>query len=141
MTDTISPERRSWNMSRIGSKDTKPELLLRRQLHSLGLRYRLHDKTLPGKPDVVFRAKKIAIQVRGCFWHGHVGCKKSRLPKSNVLFWSQKQSYNRTLDSENDAALTVLGFNLFVVWECDVQNSDFLRDFANLVYEAHKKQV
>lgn len=120
MTDTLSDERRSWNMSRIGSKNTKPELAVRKLIHASGIRYRLHAKDLPGNPDVVIRKYKIAIQIRGCFWHMHRGCSKSGIPKSNTIFWYEKLTANSHRDRENDDRLETMGYIVFIIWECEV---------------------
>ena len=101
MPDKISVEQRSRIMSRIRSKNTKPEIIVRKYLHSLGYRFRLHDKKLPGKPDIVMKKHKTAIQVRGCFWHQH-GCKYSNTPKSNKSYWLPKLKKNRERDKIND---------------------------------------
>src|SRR3712207_402049 len=101
MADTLSPTERSERMRRIKSKDTKVEWTVRRMLFALGYRYRVHPKDLPGKPDVVFRSRKIAIFVHGCFWHQHQGCKVAHVPKSRVSYWREKFERNVQRDAEN----------------------------------------
>jgi DNA mismatch endonuclease (patch repair protein) len=119
--DKLTPERRSENMRRIKSKDMKPELLVRKLVHGLGYRYRLHRKDLPGKPDLVFGPRKKVIFVHGCFWHGHVreGCLDSRRPKSNTDYWNPKLTRNKERDAERIVALEADGWDVFVIWECE----------------------
>lgn len=123
MADTISPDRRSENMRRIRSKDMTPELQVRRLLHRMGFRYRLHPKTLPGHPDIIFPRLKKAIFVHGCFWHQHADpkCRITRVPKSRLEYWGPKLERNRQRDAENISMLGRLGWGTFVVWECEVQ--------------------
>ena len=120
--DTVSGEKRSWIMSRIKGKDTQPELLVRKFVFSLGLRYRLHSPRLPGKPDIALAQFKKAIFVNGCFWHGHRGCAKWRLPKSNRRYWQAKIGRNRERDAKNLRALHKAGWKTLVVWECELAN-------------------
>lgn len=119
--DKISAKARSKNMSRIKSKNTKPELILRKYLYGLGKRYRLHYP-LPGKPDITFPSKKIAVFVNGCFWHGH-GCKVDHLPKSNTKFWTEKIIKNKERDFKVKNKLKKLGWKVIVVWECELTNN------------------
>ena len=119
MPEKISVEQRSRIMSRIRSKNTKPEIIVRKYLHSLGYRFRLHDKKLPGKPDIVMKKHKTAIQVRGCFWHKH-GCKFSNVPKSNKSYWTPKLKKNKERDKQNDKKLKKLEWKLIVIWECKI---------------------
>jgi len=121
MPDKISTKQRSSLMSRIKSKDTKPEIVVRKHLHALGYRFRLHDRKLPGKPDIVLKKYKTTIQVRGCFWHQH-GCKYSNVPKSNKLYWIPKLKQNKERDRLNDKKLKKLGWKIIVIWECKLQN-------------------
>lgn len=109
-------------MKAIRSKDTKPELMVRKLLHANGFRYRLHDHSLPGRPDIVFKKYKTAIQVRGCFWHGH-GCKVDHKPKSNKSYWSPKILKNIERDQKNDGLLKEQGWNVMVIWECECRDS------------------
>ena len=129
MTDTISPERRSENMRRIRSKDMIPELRVRRLLHAMGYRYRLHGKGLPGHPDIIFPKTKRAIFVHGCFWHQHAdaSCRETRVPKSRLEYWAPKLERNKQRDSESVMILAQMGWQILVVWECQVQDTTTLR--------------
>jgi DNA mismatch endonuclease (patch repair protein) len=120
MADTINPERRSENMRRIKSKGMRPELTVRRLVHSMGYRFRLHVSDLPGKPDIVLARKKKIIEVRGCFWHQHGKCIDSHIPKSRMQYWRPKLQGNQRRDKKNTRALEALGWKVFVVWECEV---------------------
>ena len=120
MSDHVSPDRRSFIMSRVKTEGTGPELMLRRELHKLGYRYRLNMKTLPGKPDLVFPKRRKIIFVHGCFWHGH-GCKWGRLPKSRLDYWQPKITANRNRDSRNITALVEAGWEVLVVWQCQLR--------------------
>jgi DNA mismatch endonuclease (patch repair protein) len=131
MADVFSKAKRSRLMSEIRSKNTKPELLLRRELFALGFRYRLHSKALPGKPDIVLVRFKAAVFVNGCFWHGHTGCKFSSFPKSNRIFWRRKILANRRRDLRNFRELKKLGWAPIVVWECEIKKD--LSSAANRV--------
>jgi len=130
MTDTVTKKRRSEIMASVGQKDTKPELFVRSFLHRKGLRYRLHAKDLPGKPDLVFHRFKTVLFVNGCFWHGHEdrNCKLARTPKSNVGFWVKKVKTNRERDHKNRELLKELGWAVIVVWECELSNIDRLSE-------------
>lgn len=110
-------------MSQVGTKDTKPEMLVRRALHRLGYRYRLHRRDLPGSPDLVFPSRQKAIFVHGCFWHGH-GCKWGKLPKSRLDYWKPKIETNRERDIKNMAALAEQGWEATVVWQCELKHPD-----------------
>ena len=121
MADVFSKKKRSDVMSRIGSKNTKPEVVLRKALHRLGYRFRLHAKTLPGKPDIVFPKYHTVIQVHGCFWHGH-NCIDGHLPKSNEEYWKPKLLKNKQRDRINDRALRNAGWTVIVVWECTIMS-------------------
>jgi DNA mismatch endonuclease, patch repair protein len=114
-------------MSRVKGRDTTPELLVRRMLHELGYRYRLHRKDLPGKPDIVFGPRKKIVFIHGCFWHGH-RCPKGRLPKSNGAFWRDKIVTNRKRDARNVTALNGLGWKILVVWQCELKDALAVRD-------------
>ena len=122
--DTISKEHRSWNMSRIRSKDTKSEIKVRSVLHRMGYRFRLHVKTLPGKPDIVLPKYKTVVFVHGCFWHRHPKCTYAYTPKSRIEFWNKKFSDNvarfRTVKKE----LGKLGWKTVVIWECEVADAE-----------------
>lgn len=126
MADKISKERRSANMSAIRSKGTKPELLVRRILHSMGYRYRLHRKDLPGKPDIVLPSRRAAIEVRGCFWHQHPDpqCRDARPPSSNLSYWGEKLRRNVARDEANLLALREAGWRVLIIWECEVGAGD-----------------
>lgn len=122
MTDRITKEQRSRNMSAIRSCDTKPEMLVRKYLHSQGFRYGLHNHKLPGSPDIVLRKYKTVIFINGCFWHGHKGCKYFRLPKSNIEFWQTKIERNRQRDIETIEALKAKSWRVITIWECELRN-------------------
>ena len=109
-------------MRRIHSKDTSPEMAVRRHLHGLGYRYRLHVKDLPGKPDLVFPGRRCILMIHGCFWHGHKGCRKSRMPNTNQQFWITKLEKNYARDRRHLRALRRLGWRVLVVWECQTGN-------------------
>ena len=119
--DTLTPEQRSATMSRIRSKDTKPEMVVRRHLHALGFRYRLHVSKLPGRPDIVLPKWRTVIFVNGCFWHRHEGCKIATMPKSNVEFWTAKFQRNVERDTKGQAALKAAGWKVIVIWECELK--------------------
>jgi DNA mismatch endonuclease, patch repair protein len=120
--DKLSAERRSNNMRRIRSVDTKPELDVRSLIHQLGYRFRLHRKDLPGKPDIVFPGRKKVIFVHGCFWHQHRGCSEGRVPSSRTGYWGPKLKRNRARDAENQARLKEQGWDVLVVWECGLKD-------------------
>lgn len=124
MTDVHDPQTRSYNMSRIKGKDTKPEMVVRRFLFANGFRYRLHDKRLPGKPDLVLAKYKTAIFVNGCFWHGHEGCKFFVMPKTRVKWWEEKIRITKTKDKESIRELKLLGWYSIVVWECELKKDE-----------------
>ena len=124
MADTMTPEQRHRCMAAIKGKDTKPEMLVRRYLHSLGYRYGLHNKKLPGSPDLVLRKYKTVIFIHGCFWHGHEGCKFYRLPKTNEVFWQEKITRNQQRDQETSRLLRAKGWNVITIWECDLKSKD-----------------
>lgn len=125
---------RSAQMSRIRARDTKPEMRVRHALHVAGLRYRLHAGDLPGKPDLVFRSRRIALFVHGCFWHQHPNpnCKLSRMPKSKLDFWRPKLEGNRLRDQKNRSALEARGWTVVEVWECETKSDDLERLVARL---------
>ena len=119
--DKVSRERRSWNMSRIRGKDTKPEVAVRAILHRMGYRFRIHRSDLPGKPDIVLPKYRTVISVHGCFWHRHEGCALAYTPKSCVEFWTKKFANNVERDRRNQRQLKQLGWNVVCVWECEVK--------------------
>lgn len=125
MVDTLTPAERSALMSRIRGVDTKPELAVRRALHAQGYRYRTHLRGLPGRPDVVFTKRRIAVFVHGCFWHRH-GCAKTSDPKSRVEYWQTKFESNVERDRRNQEQLVRDGWRVFVAWECEVEKDDTL---------------
>jgi DNA mismatch endonuclease (patch repair protein) len=124
--DRISIEERSRQMSLVRSKDTKPELFIRKLLFSMKFRYRLHAKDLPGKPDLVFRSQKKAIFIHGCFWHRHTGCSKATTPSSRTEYWLPKFARNVERDQETLEKLHAMGWQALVVWECELKNMDVL---------------
>jgi DNA mismatch endonuclease (patch repair protein) len=118
--DKLTADRRSDNMSRIRSKDTTPELMIRRLAHSMGYRYRLHAKNLPGKPDLIFPSRRKVIFVHGCFWHSHTECPDGHVPKSRLPYWVPKLERNRRRDASNQKALQDLGWMTLILWECEL---------------------
>lgn len=122
MTDIVDSKRRSAMMARIRGSDTTPELAVRRIAHRRGLRFRLHRKDLPGRPDLVFPKHRLAVFVHGCFWHRHEGCRHSTTPKSRVVFWTEKFAMNIARDARQEAALKELGWRVLVIWECETRN-------------------
>jgi DNA mismatch endonuclease, patch repair protein len=125
--DNLSPTERSEIMARVRSKNSRPELLVRKLVFSLGHRYRLHARDLPGQPDLVFRRPQKAIFVHGCFWHRHGGCALARLPKSRVDFWVPKLEGNRRRDQRTKRALTKRGWKVLTIWECQTKNAERLQ--------------
>ena len=135
MADVHTPEQRSYNMSRIRNKNTKPEELVRKYLFSQGFRYRKNDSRLPGKPDIVLPKYKTVIFVNGCFWHGHEGCRYFVWPKNNEEFWKNKISDNIQRDRRNRQVLTGQGWNVIVIWECELKKSKVNETLSKLVQE------
>jgi len=133
--DTLTRQERSERMSRVRSKDSCAELKLRRLVHGMGFRYRLHASDLPGKPDMVFPARGAVIFMHGCFWHRHAKCRLARIPKSRVDFWTQKLENNRRRDQRNRRKLRGLGWRVLVIWECQLSEaeavSNRVRKFLN----------
>ena len=125
MADVQSKEIRSYNMSRIRGKDTKPEMQVRKFLFAKGFRYRLHDKKLPGKPDIVLPKYKTVIFVHGCFWHGHKGCKYYTIPKTRTEWWTEKIEKNKMNDKINEDKLSSMGYKVIFIWECDIKNKTY----------------
>lgn len=133
MTDRISPERRSANMAQIRSKNTRPEWIVRKQVHAMGFRYRLHQKGLPGCPDLVFKKLRIVLFVHGCFWHGH-DCKEGkRVPKSNVDYWLTKIANNRARDRSHSDTLAGLGWKVRIIWECQTKDTEKLASHLQVI--------
>ena len=124
MADKLSSTQRKYCMSRIRGKNTKPEILVRKGLHARGFRFRLHNKKLPGSPDIVLPKYGVAIMVNGCFWHGHKGCQYATKPKTNVEFWEAKIARNRHRDEVTSAHLEALGWHVITIWECDLRSAD-----------------
>ncbi len=125
--DTISQEKRSWNMARIRSKDTQPEKMVRSLLHRMGYRFRLHRQNLPGKPDIVLPQYRIALFVHGCFWHRHIGCKYAYTPKSRPEFWQKKFKANVERHKTVERLLKKAGWRVVVIWECELRKAAKLR--------------
>lgn len=121
MVDVHDKKTRSYNMSRIRSKNTKPEILVRKFLFAKGFRYKLHDKTLLGKPDLVFPKYKTVVFIHGCFWHGHEGCKYFVIPKTRRKWWVEKINRNKQLDGENSKKLKKLGWKIITIFECKLR--------------------
>ena len=144
MVDLLSPAARSERMSRVRAKNTKPEMIVRRLVHSMGYRYRLHDRRLPGTPDLVFRGRRKVIFVHGCFWHRHAdpSCKLARMPKSRQEFWGPKLEGNRERDGRTLAALEREGWRCMVVWECECRQEQLgnrLRAFLEAEGDDHAR--
>lgn len=126
LMDFMSPEKRSKIMRSIGSKNTKPELAIRHLVHSLGYRYRLHNKKLPGKPDLTFSSKRKVIFVHGCFWHQHKDCSAGKIPASRIEYWKPKLERNVTRDIDNQRKLAESGWDVLIIWECEIENIDLI---------------
>ena len=122
-------------MSSIRGKNTKPEILVRKGLHARGFRFRLHNKKLPGSPDIVLPKYGVAIMVNGCFWHGHKGCRYATKPKTNIEFWETKIARNRHRDEVTTAHLEALGWTVMTIWECELRNSSQLDERLNALAE------
>jgi DNA mismatch endonuclease, patch repair protein len=132
--DTLTKEKRSWNMSRIRSKDTKPEIAVRSMLHRSGYRFRLHVKNLPGKPDIVLPKYNTVIFVNGCFWHRHQGCKYSYNPKTHVQFWRKKFKDNVVRQKAIIKKLNNLGWKVKIVWECETSRENYISQLTKLLH-------
>lgn len=128
MADVLTAEQRKLNMSRIRGKNTTPELVTRRLLHAMGYRFRLHRKDLPGKPDIVLPGRKAVVFVHGCFWHRHPGCRYATTPRTRTEFWEEKFRRNTERDATALAALTSAGWQVTIIWECELQNMVALQD-------------
>lgn len=133
MADVHDQQTRSYNMSRIRGKDTKPEMLVRKFIFSNGFRYKLHDKKLPGKPDIVLPKLRTAVLIHGCFWHGHESCKYFVLPKTRTDWWLQKINRNKQLDSENFLKLTKDGYKVFTIFECELKSENRERTLTKII--------
>lgn len=125
-----TPELRSRTMRAVHSCNTGPEMVVRRFLHSLGLRYRLHDRRLPGVPDLVFPGKRVVVFVHGCFWHQHPGCSAATRPQSRMEYWTRKLDGNMARDARHHAALEAAGWKTLVIWECETRNKAALEALA-----------
>lgn len=134
MTDVHEPEVRSYNMSQIKGKNTKPEILVRKFLHSKGIRFRLHDKNLPGKPDIVIKKYKTVVQVHGCFWHGHEGCKYFVIPKTRTEWWQEKINSTVKRDQEVKKIMSSMGWKVFEIWECQLKKEGRIEALNNLYF-------
>lgn len=133
MSDVHNKLTRSYNMRQIKSKDTRPEILVRKFLFSNGYRYKLHDKQLPGRPDIVMPKYKSVIFVHGCFWHGHTGCKYNVVPKTNTQFWLDKINSNRERDDKNKLILKKEGWNVFSIFECELKGPTQKRTYKRIL--------
>lgn len=127
MVDNLTVEQRSRTMARVKGKGTSPEMKVRRLAHSMGCRYRLHRRDLPGNPDLVFARLRKIIFVHGCFWHGHEGCKAAKKPASNTGYWLPKLERNKARDKDSLERLTEAGWQVLVIWECQTRDHDRLR--------------
>lgn len=134
MTDTVTSANRSLMMAKVRSRDTQPEMKVRRIAHALGLRFRLHRKDLAGSPDLVFPKHKVAIFVHGCFWHQHPGCSRATMPKSRTDFWSQKLEKNVERDRRAIGDLESRGWQVEVFWECETKKSDLLEERIRRIF-------
>ena len=134
MSDHLTIEQRHKNMAAIRSRDTKPEMVVRKFLWSRGFRYRVNNPRLPGHPDIVLRKYHTCIFVNGCFWHGHEGCKYYRVPKTNTEFWERKISRNRERDREEQKQLARMGWHCITVWECELKGERREKTLESLEY-------
>jgi DNA mismatch endonuclease (patch repair protein) len=126
MADTVTQPKRSSIMKAVGNKNTKPEMIVRRYLHAQGFRFRIHSKKLSGTPDIVLAKYKYVIYINGCFWHGHEGCKKATVPKSNTDFWLNKLKRNKERDTVHANKLIDQGWKVITIWECELSNKQQL---------------
>ena len=147
MADRLNTHQRHYCMSRIRGKNTKPEILVRKGLHARGFRFRLHNKKLPGSPDIVLPKYGVAIMVNGCFWHGHKGCRYATKSKTNIEFWEAKIARNRHRDEVTTAHLEALGWTVITIWECELRGKlesntrlDKLADEIRFIGESKKRQ-
>ncbi|WP_324187666.1 very short patch repair endonuclease [Sphingopyxis solisilvae] len=141
LVDRLTPERRSWLMSRVGSKNTSPEMRVRRLAHSMGLRFRLHRKDLPGNPDLAFPKYGAVLFVHGCFWHRHPGCRKASTPKSRTEFWDAKFVSNVKRDRRNEDALRAQGWRVFTIWECEAKSDEEIHAVLSQIPLSDRKEV
>lgn len=141
MTDRISAEKRSWNMSRIRGKDTKIEVLVRSWLFSRGFRFRKNDRRYPGTPDIVLPKYRTVVFINGCFWHRHEGCRYATTPKTRTDFWTKKFERNVENDRIHRAQLEEMGWNVIVIWECELKKDRFEETMQKLESELLEKQT
>lgn len=139
--DRLTASRRSWLMSRVRGANTTPEMAVRKYLHALGFRYRLHRKDLPGKPDIVLPKYRTVIFVHGCFWHRHRGCRYAGMPKSNVEFWTHKFESNVSRDKKNSAALRNAGWRCLTIWGCETKVEKNLAKLAAKIVSGSQKSA
>ncbi|MCP9750451.1 very short patch repair endonuclease [Ferruginibacter sp. HRS2-29] len=132
MADIFTKEKRSEVMGKIRAKHTKPEMIVRKYLFSQGFRYRLHQKNLPGSPDIVLKRYNTAVIINGCFWHGHDACDTFKMPKTRVEFWNAKINRNRERDSNDFLRLKKLGWKVITVWECELKKNEKDKTLENL---------
>lgn len=136
MSDVFSSEKRSWIMSRVRGRDTKPEILVRSFIHRMGYRFRIHRRDLPGNPDIVLPRHGKVVFVHGCFWHGHKGCPRSKRPTSNEKFWNRKLNSNIERDKRFQKDLRRMGWKVLVVWQCETRRSEvLLRKLERFLHE------
>ncbi len=133
--DTLTASQRSHRMSLVRDKNTKPEWVVRRLVHGMGFRYRLHRRDLPGRPDLVFPSRRRVIFVHGCFWHRHANCRLARWPKSRLAFWKPKLEENRARDVRHLRELNRLGWRSMIIWECELSNLDRIEKVARIFLE------
>ena len=131
--DVFDSDKRSEIMSRVKGKNTAPEMRVRTILHALGFRYRLHNKLLPGNPDIVLKKHEAVIFVHGCFWHGHIGCSRSRRPQTRRKFWNRKLDETILRDKRNITTLRSLGWSVHLIWECETKNRKSLKEKLDVI--------
>ncbi len=141
MSDTLTPSQRHVNMAAIKGKNTKPEIIVRKWLWSEGFRYRINDKRLSGKPDIVLSRYKVVIFINGCFWHGHEGCKYYVIPKSNTEFWTNKIIRNTERDKRNSQLLAQQGWSVWTIWECQLKPQKRMETLLSLSYQLSKRYL
>ena len=138
MTDVFSPVKRSWIMSLVKGKNTKPELIVRSLIHRMGFRFRVNQNILPGNPDIVLKKHRKAVFIHGCFWHGHKRCRRSKRPTTHRHFWNKKLSKNIERDDKQQKELRKLGWRYLIVWECQIRNPDRLKHKLAIFLESTK---
>lgn len=139
MADVHEPAVRSYNMSRIRGKDTKPEMRVRKYLHAEGFRFRLHQKDLPGKPDIVLKKYKTVVMINGCFWHGHEGCRYFVIPKTRTEWWTEKIGKTQANDRKHLEELVRLGWKVLVVWECELKGDQLIPTLEKLAEDIERR--